>query len=401
MDDGCDYDPFSAEVRADPAPYLRHLRERCPLHRTEFGERGFYTVSRHADVTEVLRQAELWSTRWGPGPEHQARRGDGMLLNADPPLHATQRRIVNVAFTPRMVAEREPRITAIAAELIDGFAHLGRADLVEAFAYPLPVIVIAEVLGVRPEHRATFKRWSDDIVAGLGAQPGKAEGAVRAFAEFGEYFAARIADRQEAVARGDALPDDLVSGLVTASYEGRTFTLTEMLGVLVQLLVAGNETTTSLITNLVFRLLEHPDQLARLREHPELAEQAVEESLRYDAPVQGLFRTNTAPTTLCGVDLQPDTKVRVMFSSANRDATVWERPDAFDIGRDLTTLKRHYGFGFGVHYCLGAPLARLEGRIAVRLLLDRLPGLRLDGEPVLVEPFLFRGFTHFPVAWET
>lgn len=394
------YDPFSPEVRADPVAAHRVLREQCPLHRFDNGHLRFLTVSRHADVTEVLRDARLWTMRFGSGPDYVPRQGEGVLLNADPPLHTAQRRAVNKAFTPRIVAEREPAIQALCDELIDAFVDCGSCDLVAEFAYPLPVIVIAEMLGVSPADRATFKRWSDEITASIGGDPAAHEAGARARREFAEYFVAELERREAMRAAGRDLPDDLVSGLVVTEVDGKPLTRTEQLGMLVQFLVAGNETTTSMISNIVYRLASRPDIVDAVLADPSVAEVVVEESLRFDAPVQGLFRTNNEPTTLCGEEIPADTKVMVLFASANHDPAVWDDPDTFRIDRDPVKLRQHYAFGFGAHICLGAPLARLEGKVAVRTLYRRLPGLRLAGEPELVAPMIFRGFHTLPVAWD-
>jgi len=396
------FDPFAPAVRHDPVAAHADLREHCPFHHFEaFGEHGFYTLSRHADITEILKEPVLWTTGRGPGPEHVLRTGDGVLLNADPPVHTVQRRLVNKAFTPRAVADMEVEVQRVADSLIDDFAWRGHGDLVADFASPLPVIVIARMLGVPERDMATFKEWSDVIVAAIGGDASTHERNTAVRKEFATYFTELILEREALRDAHRLLPQDLVSGLVLADYEGRRFTHVEMLGILLQLLVAGNETTTSLITNLLHRLFEHPEERAKVEADPDaLAPTAVEESLRYDAPVQGLFRTNTAPARIHGVDLDEHTKVMVLFASANHDERVWEEPRRFKVDRDYGVVRSHYAFGFGVHYYLGAPLARLEGRIALTTLLRRLPNLRPAGEPDLVAPMLFRGFARYPVAWD-
>lgn len=376
------------------------LRERCPVHHfAGFPPEGFYTLSRHVDVAAASRDTARWSSRYGPGPVKQEPVAPGMLLNADPPLHTNQRRLVQKAFTPRRVAELEPRVRQITDELLDGFAARGTADLVEVFAYPLPVIVIAEMLGVPSADHATFKRWSDDIVAGIGGNDdGRSASSRRSFAS---YFTAAIEQRHALLSSGRPLPEDLVSGLVEAEYEGRTLDVSEMLGILVQLLVAGNETTTSMLTNLIRRLCEQPELQAALRAEPALHEVAIEESLRYDAPVMGLFRTPNEPVVIDGVEIPADAKVMLLYASANRDADVWEEPDRFRLDRDAVELRRtHLAFGAGAHHCVGAPLARLEGRVALGRVLDRLPNLRLAGEPTPVPPFFLQGCARLPVTWD-
>ncbi len=391
------YDPFSPEVLADPHRAHAELRARCPVHHFAGHGLDFWTVAGHAEVTEVMRDVATWSSRHGQGPAFQ-RNAAGMLAAADPPEHTWHRRLVQKSFTPAAIATLEPHVHRLTHDLLDAVVPQGAADLHDALAYPLPVIVIAELLGVSPGDRARFKHWSDHLVAALGhgVRPDRA-----VHEEFQGYFRREIRWRRAALARGEPLPRDLVSDLVAHDDDqGRTLDDDQVLGLIAQLLVAGNETTTSLITNLLWRLLERPALLERLRADPALDEVAVEESLRFDPPVLGLFRTNDRPVRLGGVDLPTDTKVMALYASANRDPAVWDRPDEFSLDRDPVLLRRHYGFGTGVHYCLGAPLARLEARIALRAVLDRLPGLRLTGRPERIEPFFLWGRRTLPVAWE-
>jgi cytochrome P450 len=197
------------------------------------------------------------------------------------------------------------------------------------------------------------------------------------------------------------LPDDTLTALLTADLDGRVLSDEEMLGFMMFLFIAGSQTTTLLIGNLVFRLLQHPDQLELVRNDRSLIPAAVEESLRYDAPVHGLFRTNTADTELHGVTIPANTKVMCSFFSANMDPDAWENPDRFDVTRDLETLRKHYSFGKGIHYCMGAPLSRIEAAVALELILDRLPNLRLTGEPTEISAHVLHGVDTLPVAWDT
>ena len=321
-----------------------------------------------------------------------------MLVNADPPEHSAQRRLVREAFNPKLVATFADRILTLAHGLIDGFVDQGRGDLHELFAYPLPIDVIAEILGVEPDRRSQFKEWSDAVVAGF--QDPKRSSAARR--EMVDYFNAQI-DSRRAAAAGMA-PDDVFTRLSLGTYQhptegARLMTHAEINSICTQLLVAGNETTTSLITNLLWRLCQDRELADRLRADPSLDEIAIEESLRIDSPVLGLFRTNNKPTDLGGVALDADTKVHCLFASANRDPSVWEEPDVFRLDRDPVTLRGHLAFGWGIHLCVGAPLARLEGRIALRALLDRLPELRLDGPIERIEPFFLFGKHALPLAW--
>ncbi len=214
------------------------------------------------------------------------------------------------------------------------------------------------------------------------------------------YFLQNIGHRRTMIADGDELPDDTLTALITADLDGRVLTDAEILGFMMFLFIAGSQTTTLLIGNLVFRLLQHPDQMELIRNDRTLIPTAVEESLRYDAPVHGLFRTNTEDTELHGVTIPANTKVMCSFFSANMDPLAWDDPERFDVTRDLDTVKKHYAFGKGIHYCMGAPLSRIEAAVALELILDRLPNLRLTGEPTEISAHVLHGVDTLPVAWD-
>jgi cytochrome P450 len=394
------FDPFSPEVLADPNSAYDRLRAGCPVHRFEGFDPPFYTMTRYDDVVSMLRDWELWSSHWGQGPRFTRQGG---LFN-DPPEHTFFRRLIQSAFSARRVAEMEDDIRQLCHELVDTMVDGGRThgDFHDDVACPLPVIVIARMLGIPPADLPRFKHWSDIQVQAMGSSDPNFGVANRK--EMDDYFAERIAERRALLALGKALPDDLVSALLTATgnhpTEGhRGLTDDELLGQLNQLLVGGNETTTSLLTNLVWRLLEDPVRWQRLRVDRSLVEPAIEESLRFDPPVLGLFRTNTREVDLCGVAVPADSKAFATYAAANRDPAVFSAPDRFDLDRDATELKRHLSFGFGHHFCPGAPLSRLETRIALPILLDRLPRLRLDGPTTRIAPFLLWGRRTVPVRW--
>ena len=217
-----------------------------------------------------------------------------------------------------------------------------------------------------------------------------------------QYIQGVLDERREMRARGEDLPDDVITTLITAELDGRTLTDDEVMGFAFFLFIAGSQTTTQLIGNLIYRLLEHPDQLELLKSDWDLLPGAVEESLRYDAPVNGLFRTNTRETEFMGRTLPKDTKVICMFGAANIDPEFWgESGDQFDITRPFQQSKRHYAFGKGIHYCMGAPLARLEARVAVKAILERLPNLRLTGKPKEIAAHVMHGVDSLPAAWDT
>ena len=392
-----DYDPFSPEVLADPASAYAELRARCPVHHYTDAELDFYTLAKYDDVMASLRDVETWSSKYGQGPRHQAQGS----MQDDAPGHTMFRRMTLKTFTPRAVERMQPSVELLVDELLDAMEADGKTsgDLHDGLACPLPVITIARMLGVAEDMLWTFKTWSDHQVAAMGKGDPVAQAKSRA--EMNEYFVGEMERRRQLHAAGQELPDDLVSGLVLAAMDApRPILDSELLSVLNQLLVGGNETTTSLITNAVIRLLEDRQWWDALHADPDLADVAVEESLRFDAPVLGLFRTSTCPVELHGVEIPPDAKVMLLYASANRDGDVFEDPDTFRLDRDVNELRRkHVAFGFGVHFCLGAPLARMEGRIALRKLAERFPDLRLDGESERIEPFLLFGRRTLPVRW--
>jgi cytochrome P450 len=279
--------------------------------------------------------------------------------------------------------------------LLDAALPRGAFDLVQDFASPLPVIMIAEMLGVEPERREDFKRWSDAVIhltAG-GAKYGDMPTYMQSWQKFKEYFSQIIEARRRSPR------NDLVSALVQAQDERDALTLNEILNFCLLLLVAGNETTTNLITNGALALYTHEAQRQKLRGQPQLIQSAIEEILRYDGPIQGVFRTTTRDVEVRGSTIAAQSKVLLLWASANRDPDVFPDPDRFDIER---TPNDHMAFGRGIHFCLGAPLARLEARIATQTILRRTKVTRPDPEGVRerVDNALFRGLKRFPVVVE-
>jgi cytochrome P450 len=365
-----------------------------------------FVVTRHDDIVEVLHHPERFGSRLATGPvlarqmaqtfaelaaEDDEARGllaaqrayarTPVLLNADPPLHGRQRSLVSRAFTPRKVQRREAAIADISRGLIDRFAGDGHVELVRQFAVPLPLTVIADALGVPVERMDDFKRWSDDFVVAIGndrltkADLGRL---LRTQAEFYQYFAEQIDDRR--LRRDDLASDiasDLVSDIVDARVDGQALSTGEMLGMFAQFLVAGNETTTKLITSAVLHLARDPEVAESLRRDPESVGPFVEEVLRLEAPVQGLYRLATEDTEVGGVPIPAGSSLWLVDASANRDEAHFPAPDECRPGRPGTSP--HLSFGLGEHFCLGASLARAEARIAVQQLVARLADIRLAG----------------------
>ena len=390
-----DFDFFDPEFQENTQRHFRRMQRECPFAHTD-NPFDWYAVTRESDVAALLKDWELWTSNSGPGLAHQ--RG-GVLVSVDPPEHLFDRRLINKAFSPASLLAMEDEITELVRGLIDRFVDEGHGDLMPLFAVPVPLIVIARLLGL-DEQRVTEMRPLADPVIHPNTPPGKLERPTEDTPQT-RYFRQKIAERRQMVAQGKALPDDVLSTLITAELDGRTLKDDEVIGFMGFLFIAGSQTTTQLIGNLIHRLLEHPDQLSRLMTDWSLLPNAVEESLRFDAPVNGLFRTNTRDTEVHGVKVPKDTKVICMFGAANIDPEFWgEDADQFDITRPPQLTKRHYAFGKGIHYCMGAPLARMEARVAVKAILERLPNLRLTGKPKEIAAHVMHGVDSLPVAWD-
>jgi cytochrome P450 len=357
-----EFNPFSPEVREDPYPFYAYLRCHAPVYQVP--ALGCWAISRYADVVRVLKDPETFSsasltTAMG---DLNAIPGVPYMISSDPPVHTRLRRLVNRAFTPRAVTEMETRIREIARQLIADLDGQEIFDLVTELSTPLPIIVIAEMLGIEPERRREFKRWSDDLTAVTsGAVMGKERDRItRSMAEL-------VACLSEAVERRRVDPgSDLITGLVRAEEENQALTVKEILAMTLLLLIAGNETTTNLISNAVMALLRHPGEMAKLRARPDLVPNAIEETLRYDGPVQMIFRQTTREAEIAGTAIPAAAFVMPLYGSANHDERVFADPERFDITRDGG---EHIAFGLGIHYCLGANLARLEGRIVLEEIL--------------------------------
>jgi len=351
----------------DPFPWYAEMRRDCPVYRHP--ERGGWQVFRYEDVQRVLSDHAAFSSRMGGGPENPIA---SSLIGQDPPLHTRLRALVTQAFTPRAVARLQPRIVAIVEGLLDRVASRGEMDLVADFAYPLPVTVIAELLGIPAEDQDRFKVWSDAVVAGGRGDGGAAFG--QAQREMGAYFAQVVESRHREPG------EDLISGLLAAQVDGRRLEPMEMLGFCVLLLVAGHETTANLISNAMLCFDEYPEVPARLRADPKLLPSAVEEVLRYRSPVQVMFRTARHDVRLGEVELRAGDHVAAWIGSANRDEEQFPDAARFDAER---SPNRHIAFGHGIHFCLGAPLARLEAQVALEALLRRYRDLRVAPGAVL------------------
>ncbi len=403
------FDTKDPAFQAHPYPVYEALRREDPVHLRRW-DNGFesWILTRYADCHEVLRDPRMSAARMArdglPGtevlmsdPEHPvARFYAGMMLFRDPPDHTRLRTLVNKAFTARSVDALRPRIARIVNDLLAPAADTGRIDLIGDFAAILPVVVIAELLGVPAEDHLLLKRWSDQAAHLIDGSVRELdlEGAIRALVEFQQYVGDVVKRRR------DAPRDDLVSRLVQAQERDDTLAEHEILGTLVLLLGAGHETTTNLIGNGALALLRHPDQLARLRRDPGLIPSAVEECLRYDSPVQATSRVPLEDMEVFGVSMRRGIEVVTCLGAANRDPAQFPDPDRFDVGRSPNS---HLAFGHGIHFCLGAPLARLEGQLAFAGLLHAFESLELEAPEALRWRlgFVLHGLEALPVAVTT
>lgn len=393
-----DFDFFSDAFRRDPHGQYAHMREHCPVaHATE--PYDWWAATREADVRQMLRDYRLWSSAYGPGLAYA---GGGVLVSVDPPQHTSDRRLVQKAFNAAALEAMEPDIRQLVHEEIDTWVDRGEGDLMALLATPVPLIVIAWLLGLDVDYCRGIRPRADGVIArNADLQTARPRSRDRDREEETAYFVRTIAARRQMAADGRELPDDTLTALITAELDGRVLTDADVLGFMGFLFIAGSQTTTQLIGNMVWRLLQHPEQMALVRSDRGLIPNCVEESLRYDSPVHGLFRTNTAATEIGGVALPERSKVMCSFFSANMDPDVWVEPERFDVTRDVEMLKKqHYAFGKGIHYCMGAPLSRVEGAVALEAVLDRLPNLRLTGEPTRISAPVLHGVETLPVAWD-
>jgi cytochrome P450 len=396
---------LTPEFRDNPYQFFSVLREHDPVHHTPF---GVYLISRHADAASIVRDprlsnnqrnSELYNSfvRAGGEPEGaMAEMNDVVMLFLDPPDHTRLRSLVSKAFTPKMVERLRARIQLIVDERLDAVVARGdgRMDVVTELAYPLPVVIICELLGVPAEDHATFQAWSSELAASIDPDPlVTPEQQVRINAAgdaFLEYFSELIERRRQ------SLSDDLLSGLIEAEEGGDRLSEDELLGTALFLLIAGHETTVNLIGNGTLALLRNRDQLERLRDDPTLDRHAVEELLRFDSPVQLTQRITLDEYQVGDVTIPKGQNLVPLLGAANHDPAEFADPDRLDLGRE--NANRHLAFGGGHHFCLGAALARLEGEVAIPSLVRRFPNLELDGNPERRDTFTLRGLTHLPVA---
>lgn len=397
------YPIFNSKTRANPQAVYEQMRQSTPIWKGIGPQTGnsIWFFTQYEDVVNVLKdQRFVKNARQNLPPEIVKRYMpleidptweaiDKHMLNLDAPDHTRLRSLVHKAFTPKRVRDLEPRIEAIAQDLLEGMQGRNEGDLIDDFAFPLPITVIAEMLGIEKERRDDFRRWTRALLFGMDENAGRL-----AVMEFAQYMNERIEER-----RNNDM-GDILSALVQVEEDGDTLDHMELLSMIFLLLVAGHETTVNLIGNGMLLLMQHPEQKERLLNDRSLMKTAVEEMLRYNGPVETpTTRFASEDIEVSGVTIPMGDIVLPSLLAANRDPAVFDNPNVFDIARDPNP---HIAFGHGIHYCLGAPLARMEGTIAINALLDHLPNIDLntDVESLLwTENLLIHGLQALPVKW--
>ncbi|AKT38588.1 cytochrome P450 [Chondromyces crocatus] len=378
-----DFNITSPEVARNPYALFTEMRRASPVCRLQPIQ--LLSVGRYHDVVRVLHDSKRFSNSgYNASVPKEMQENSTMppsIVQVDPPRHGQLRALVTKAFTPRTVAQLEPRIRELSRELIDGLRGQSTFELTSAITIPLPMIVIAELLGVGPERRGDFKRWSDDFVSTLAlVEPGNRERVRRSTEEFYGYFGQVLEERRKEPR------DDLISRLLLADVDGSRLTPEEVLSFANTLLIGGNETTTSLIGNAMVALTDNPDQLAEVQENPALIPALIEEVLRFESPAQCIFRQTTTDVDLDGVTIPRGAVVLPLLASANHDESRFPDPDRFDIHRDT---KGQIAFGIDIHFCIGAALARLEARVLLEEMLGRMKNIQRAEKDVAWTPSFF------------
>ena len=381
MSDAFVYDPTREDFSDRAYAVYRELRDRYPLHRNE--ARGGWAISRYDDVRDACAQPEVFSSEG-------TSTGKGlfpMLTNLDPPKHDYLRDLLWKAFTPRRIAAMEPRVREIATELIDAFAAEGRCDFLAQFATHLPSRVIGELIGIPPERREAFLGWTESLITADPERDWESNPFDAIYEEFAKLLEARRRERQ----------DDLMSALIDAEIAGERLSQEDLLGFCFLLVVGGNDTTTNLIANGAVLLARHPDQRKELCDDPSRVPQAVEEMLRIESPTQVLPRIAMRDVTLHGQTVPAGDEIALVWGAANHDERRFEEPERFDIHRPNN---RHLALGHGIHFCMGAHLARLEGRVSFEELLARMPDYALDAEPQWQPSPWARAYQSVPLCFD-
>lgn len=410
-----DFDPLSDATIKNPGPAYSELARKCPFHHYAGPDYDFHVTSDYHQIrNEVLSDNPTWSFRWGNAAKDWGT-AEGELNNVgfmtDPPFHLEWVGQLRKGMTPAKIRDYTPEVEAIAEDLIATMenAEVKSGNFHDLFALPLPARTMCYMLGADQSNYPRYKHWADIFQFMLFSDPDPAA-FKEIVEEFQPHFMGLIADRKKVLADtgitepmmehlGTILPYDYISLGMAIRVDGRQLNDAELFNICTAFLTGGQETTTSLITNIVWRLLEVPARWEALKARPELIDNVIEESLRFDPPVIAHFRTSLCPVNMNGVELPERSKLMFSMIGANRDPTIFADPDEFRIDRPLGEVRKHISFGYGVHFCLGAPVARLEAKVALAKLIERLPNLRLTGETERINSWLYWGRKELPVAW--
>jgi cytochrome P450 len=417
--DPADYDPTSPAVKPNVEEHFAQLRNKCPVHKHTFSEEQlkqladnplvisqaaeFYSLMRYRDVEECVMNPDLYRSAEGSGPERiQPPPNGGTLAWSDGKAHKRSRRIALPSVSPKVVRPLLPMLQDRIDDLIDQIAERGRMDVMADFALPLTSGMLAYLIGMPIDRSPDIQEWAIAILSIWGGTEEAAMRGANAMAAIGQYVATEGKEQVAALERGDIEPNGLTMLMTTPDEDGTLFSDEEVVQAFAQVIVGGFESSATAIANGVYLLSVNPSEKAKLAQRPELITTAVEEVLRYMAPIEGLARTTAAETTIGGVHMCEGTKVRPVFASANMDDEVFTDPEVFKIDRDRSELQKHMSFGKGVHICIGNTLARQELKLAFQTLFRRLPSLELDPDltPTRNKIMTIHGFDYLPVRWD-
>jgi len=401
------FDPTEPEVMENPGPTYAELARRAPFYRMENGKQQYWITSDYDEIRNVVMQDNpVWSFKWGNAAKDTAH-DTGIVT--DPPFHMAFRKVLLPGFTPKALIAFKPRVESLTTELLDAMDERDSGDLHDDFALPLPAKVMCILLGLPPDEYKRYKHWADELQELMFHDQDR--GSHKAlFKEIYTYCVGLIEERRALLQKagvsepdlshlGSVVPDDHISRAVCSTIEGRRLTDMEIVNICATFLTGGQETTTNLIGNCVWRLLERRELWEELCADPSKIEIAIEESLRFDPPVLAHFRTSLGPTEMHGHQLPDHAKLMFSISGANRDAERFPDPDRFQLDRPMPQARQHLSFGAGIHVCIGAPLARLEAKIALTQLTARFPKLRLNGPSERIDTWMYWGRKSLPVAW--
>jgi cytochrome P450 len=372
----------------------------CPYVHSTSGD--FYGIGKHQDIVAACTNTKLWSSKLGPALMVQSPDAPGVLVSVDPPEHTFEARLVGKAFSRVYFESFIPGIQTFLNERIDSFFSEGRCDIHKMISEPLPLWVIFAMFGKAIDAEG-IEAYREGFVGSIGQmlQPNPVRRpSSNPFAD--SFLSDHLADVKRQLASGEAQPNDnLLTRFITTELDGRSLTDDKILAFCNFLLAAGSGTTTILLSSLLHRLLSTPGEFEKLKANPDLIPLAIEECLRVESPLHGLFRTNNEEVTVGPLNIKPNTKVMMMWGAANQDPTVFPNPEKFDLDRDMADVRKHLAFGYGIHICRGAPLSRIEARLFLETLVNRLPNLRLDGPMEKDQRIpIFNGIGKLPVAWD-